>query len=111
FGYVPIKLVHDVIALPLYRAYEYMASKNRHIKSKGVESDSLPDPADADAWARRAQKFLDANRLTEAIEANAHALALDPDNTAAVRVDLCSKMLVCDWRQREGDKRRIIEDL
>jgi FkbM family methyltransferase len=111
FAYVPIKLFHDIIALPLYRAYEWLGFKNRRSQGKTAGADAAPQPADADAWARRAQKLLDANRVAEAMEANSHALAIDPDNIAAVRVDLCSKMRLCDWRQREEEKRRITESL
>jgi protein O-GlcNAc transferase len=111
FGYVPIKFAHDIIALPLYRAYECISGKNKRIESETVASESAPNPADAAGWAGRAQKFLDSNRLAEAIEANARALELDPDNIAAVRVGLCAKMLVCDWRQRQDETRRVTEGL
>ena len=75
-GIYPHLLVHDTLALPLYRTYEYLTSQNTKKKDK-VASD-VSKPKNAAAWAKQAQEFLDGNRLTEAIEANAHALALDP---------------------------------
>ena len=108
-GYVPVKLVHDVIALPLYRLCEGIGLKSKRAGRNAALEPT--DPSDAEGWARRAQKFLDSNRLTQAIEANAHAIALDPDNVAAIRVSICVRMLTCSWEERDEDKRRIGEGL
>jgi FkbM family methyltransferase len=111
FLYIPIKLAHDLVALPLYLALGRITQWFRPARAKGKGAARASQPLQAEQWAARAQAFLDANRVQEAIETNAHALAIDPANVAALRVDFCAKMFVCDWRERQADKQRISDGL
>jgi predicted O-linked N-acetylglucosamine transferase (SPINDLY family) len=199
FGYVPIKLVHDLIALPLWKSYQHVLALVRRLQDALAGSDlasgiipasrkmkayhkarvaaersvaadpgnagswrnlghalfalkrfeeaiacydkalafepdnpimwkkraaamdaigkkaDLPDFAlnaqDSNAWAVRAGRLMDSKNFAEAIEASDRALALDPENVAATRVGIRSRLFACDWHRREDDKRRISESV
>jgi protein O-GlcNAc transferase len=71
--------------------------------------DFVLNPQSANAWAFHAGRLLGSNRFAEAVEASDRALALDPQNVAAARVGIHSRLFACDWQRREDDKRRIAE--
>jgi predicted O-linked N-acetylglucosamine transferase (SPINDLY family) len=69
------------------------------------------DPNDANGWAIRAGFLLASQRPVEASEASERALQLDPQHEAATRIGIQARMYVCDWSQRDADKRRVSESL
>ncbi|HET7085476.1 MAG TPA: FkbM family methyltransferase [Rhizomicrobium sp.] len=110
-GYIPIKLVHDIVALPLYRAYQHIFAQSPQIEKPPTESTTASNILEAETLSSRALELLDANRVLEAIELNNQALALDQGNITAIRVDISSRMRICDWAKRGDDKRRIAKGL
>ncbi len=109
FAYVPIKIAHDAVALPLWRAYKMIRAQSRE-KTLATKADELTaafNPQDADACALEAEGLLRSRRFTEAIEASDRALALDSEHVDATRIGIDARISSCDWRRREDDKRRI----
>jgi protein O-GlcNAc transferase len=84
------------------------------LRAIGEEPD-LPDvahdPQDANAWAVRAGGLVESQRFAEALEASDRALALDPGHVAAMRMGIHTRVITCDWHQREDDKRQITAGL
>jgi predicted O-linked N-acetylglucosamine transferase (SPINDLY family) len=112
FAYVPIKIAHDAVALPLWRAYKMIRARavERTPAAKADKADKLKaafGPQNANAWALEADRFFRSRRFTEAAVASDRALALDPEHVDATRIGINSRILACDWRRREDDKRRI----
>ncbi len=77
----------------------------------GVDEEPAIDPADADAWTRRAGFFLAAQRFEKAAIASECALAINPRHLAATRIGIRSRISICDWRKREDDERRVRDGL
>jgi len=73
--------------------------------------DLTSQPKDADGWTIRAGALHRAGRLAEASAASDRALELDPENLAAARIGIQSRVVICDWRQRDGDIRRVVTGL
>lgn len=64
---------------------------------------------DANAWAVQATRLSDAKRFAEASEASDRALAIDPENIAAMRTGIFARLHSCDWSRRDDDERQISE--
>ncbi len=109
FAYVPIKIAHDAVALPLWRAYKMIRTQagQKTPATKADESTAAFNPQDANAWALEADDLFRLRRFTEATEASDRALAIDPEHVDATRIGINSRILACDWRRLEDDKRRI----
>lgn len=75
------------------------------------EEYQIPDPQDADAWARRAGFLYATQRPAEAAAASDRALAINPGQLVAMRIGIRSRIACCDWRQRRDDERRVAESL
>lgn len=74
-----------------------------------IGGDSMVDPQDAPAWARRAGSLMVSQRYAEAAAASDRALAIDPTHLAAARMGIRCRLAICDWRKRKDDERRIAE--
>jgi protein O-GlcNAc transferase len=109
FAYVLIKIAHDAVALPLWRAYKMIRARagQKTPATKADESTAAFNPQDANAWALEADDLFRLRRFTEATEASDRALAIDPEHVEATRTGINSRILACDWRRLEDDKRRI----
>ncbi|MGC2076418.1 MAG: nucleotidyltransferase family protein [Xanthobacteraceae bacterium] len=111
FAYFPIKIAHDIAALPKRRSH-LSSSALAGPTGKGADlANSLADPESAAGWAIDAGHLYDSKRYVEAIEASDRALSLDPGDADATRVGIHARLHSCDWRRREDDKRRITEGL
>ena len=106
FAYFPIKIAHDIAALPIRRLLQTDTT------GKGVHlADSPTDPKDASGWANHAGQLYNSERYGEAVEASDRALSLNPRDADATRVGIHARLHSCAWRRREDDKRRIVEGL
>jgi protein O-GlcNAc transferase len=80
FAYVPLKLSHDLIALPVYRAYEYVSDKAKRVRHTIFTSDIvltiIPASAEEKRSIKRYRKMRDAAQLR---------LAADPSSGPAWR--------------------------
>ena len=78
FGYIPIKIAHDIIALPSWRAYQHLRTLMGHLQDAIAASDLLlaimPASAEAKLHVKRYQKMRANARRT---------LAANPNNVAA----------------------------
>ncbi len=111
FAYFPIKIAHDIAALPIRRR-RLPLSALAGTTGKGVDlADSLADPDSAAGWAICAGHLYDSKRYVEAVEASDRALSLNPGDADTTRVGIHARLHSCDWRRREDDKRRITEGL
>ena len=61
------------------------------------------------AWTFRAHALTALERIAEAVESSDQALALDPGNVSASRVNTHALLFSCDWRRR-GDLIRRVRD-
>src|SRR4051794_11209996 len=77
----------------------------------GADVERIPDPDDADAWARRAGFLVTAERFAEAVAASDRALAINPNHLVAKRIGIGARISCCDWRRRDADKRWVSETL
>ena len=94
FAYVPIKLVHDKFALPLWRVYRRILPQaagtasaerrlrvKRHQKARKEAKRALAaDINNAAAWRNLGEALSGLKRYNEAIASYDKALALDPEN-------------------------------
>ena len=62
----------------------------------------------ADAWLARADIFLDRHQFNEAVAAYEKALALKPKLAGAEGLHLHAKMHLCDWRNFDADRGRLL---
>jgi protein O-GlcNAc transferase len=85
------------------------------LKQAGDHPDLSEEPQfytdDANGWAVRAGFLSFCGRHAEAAEACARALTLNPGHGIAARIGIYSRMLVCDWSNREADQRVAKEGL
>ena len=76
-----------------------------------ADVDRIPDPGDADTWARRAGFLAAAGRFAEAAAASDRALAINPNDMVAKRIGIGARISCCDWRRRDADKSWVSESL
>src|SRR4029079_12484610 len=102
FAYIPIGLAHDLVALPLYRAWQQALTLFK-------KKDLAPHGLTAKEWARRALTLQHEDQLEEALACCDRALALDPADQTAIAVGITCRIRRCDWHDRENDKRKVTE--
>ena len=102
FAYIPIGLAHDLVALPLYRAWQQALTLFK-------KKDFAPHSLTANEWARRALTLQHEDQLEEALACCDRALALDPADQTAIAVGITCRIRRCDWHNRENDKRKVTE--
>ena len=90
---------------------EEAAYRNTSDRRCGRPPDFPLDPQDAKAWGIYAGRLFSSRRYAQAIVASDHAIALDPDSVPGARVGTHARLWACDWRRREGDERRVSEEV
>jgi predicted O-linked N-acetylglucosamine transferase (SPINDLY family) len=71
----------------------------------------LFDVTDASGWVVHAGFLSSSDRHMEAAQAADCALQIDPENEAAVRIGVSSRLLACDWSRRKQDNLAVQDGL
>lgn len=125
FAYVPIKLAHDAMALPLWQAYRAAGDQvgrlrdlvagsdlalaltsatptvKRHLKARAAANKVLAkDPNDAKAWSQLGHALAGLGRHEEAIGSYRRAIALAPDHAAGWRD--CGALMFDSGQRKES---------
>jgi predicted O-linked N-acetylglucosamine transferase (SPINDLY family) len=106
-----LELGPDEIVSRLGRARALAAIGQADAALADIDGALALDQQHPGAWSLRARTLFAARRFAEASEASARAVALAPENTAAARTGIQSRLFICDWRMREADKREIAEGM
>lgn len=99
------------LAFTLYNSsiWKKRAAAMEAIGEKAPPPDLAFDPQDANAWAMRANRFLESKNFAEAMDASDSALVLDPENITAARAGIHARLFACDWRRRNEDEQRVAQ--
>jgi predicted O-linked N-acetylglucosamine transferase (SPINDLY family) len=118
FLYPAVRLGHDFLALPVWKALNQRATNRRVRAQKDQQSETIGAKTpiiqtrdagahshDAETWTLQARALLREKRFAEAVEACDNVLKLEPGNAVAARLGVTSRLKSCDWRRRQEDER------